>query len=164
MAQGSANSSLAGVVVDTAGGVVPGATVMVKNNATASTFEAVSNTAGAFSIPVLDPGTYTVTVALEGFKTAVINDVRLLAATPASIRATLEVGSVTETVEVKGGTELVQTQSATVSSTITTEQITNLPLVSRNALELRRLPPGRGNVGRARADRRSAACRRTRSA
>ena len=82
MAQGSANSSLAGVVVDTAGGVIPGATVTVKNNATGDTFEAVTNTAGAFSIPVLDPGTYTVTVALEGFKTAVINDVRLLAATP----------------------------------------------------------------------------------
>ena len=55
-AQGSANSSLAGVVVDTAGGVVPGATITVKNNATASTFETVSNSTGAFSIPVLDPG------------------------------------------------------------------------------------------------------------
>ena len=141
-AQGSATSSLAGVVVDTAGGVVPGATVTVKNNATASTFETVSNAAGAFSIPVLDPGTYTVTVALEGFKTAVINDVRLLAATPGSIRATLEVGSLSETVEVKGGTELVQTQSATVSSTITTEQITNLPLVSRNALNFVVFLPG----------------------
>ena len=92
LAQGSANSSLAGVVADAAGGVVPGATVTVKNNATGTTFETVTNTAGAFSIPVLDPGTYTVTVALSGFKTAVINDVRLLAATPGSIRATLEVG------------------------------------------------------------------------
>jgi len=142
LAQGSANSSLAGVVVDAAGGVVPGATVTVRNNATASTFETVSNTAGAFSIPVLDPGTYTVTVALEGFKTAVINDVRLLAATPGSIRATVEVGSLSETVEVRGGTELVQTQSATVSSTITTEQITNLPLVSRNALNFVVFLPG----------------------
>ena len=142
LAQGSAKSSLAGVVVDTAGGVVPGATVTVKNNATARTFETLSNTAGAFSIPVLDPGTYTVTVALDGFKTAVVNDVRLLAATPGSIRATLEVGSLTETVEVKGGTELVQTQSATVSSTITTEQITNLPLVSRNALNFVVFLPG----------------------
>jgi hypothetical protein len=141
-AQGSANSSLAGVVVDTAGGVVPGATVSVKNNATSNTFETVTNTAGAFSIPVLDPGTYTVTVSLDGFKTAVISDVRLLAATPGSLRATLEVGSLSETVEVKGGTELVQTQSATVSSTITTEQIANLPLVSRNALNFVVFLPG----------------------
>ncbi len=142
LAQGSANSSLAGVVLDTAGGVVPGATITVKNNATSSTFETVSNTAGAFSIPVLDPGTYTVTVALDGFKTAVINDVRLLAATPGSLRTTLEVGNLEETVEVRGGTELVQTQSSTVSSTITTEQITNLPLVSRNALNFVVFLPG----------------------
>ena len=59
----------------------------------ARTFDTVTNTAGAFSVPALDPGTYTVTVSLDGFKTAVINDVRLLAATPGSIRATLEVGS-----------------------------------------------------------------------
>ena len=92
LAQGGANSSLTGVVVDGAGGVIPGATVTVKNNATGSTFESVSNTAGAFSIPALDPGTYTVTVSLDGFKTAVISDVRLLASTPGSIRVTLEVG------------------------------------------------------------------------
>ena len=142
LAQGSANSSLAGVVGDAAGGVVPGATITVRNNATGTSFETVSNSAGGFSIPVLDPGTYTVTVALSGFKTAVISDVRLLAATPGSIRATLEVGSLNETVEVKGGTELVQTQSSTVASTITTEQITNLPLVSRNALNFVVFLPG----------------------
>ena len=141
-AQGGATSSLSGVVVDSAGGVVPGATITVKNNATASTFETLSNSTGAFSIPVLDPGTYTVTVALSGFKTVVINDVRLLAATPGSVRAALEVGSLTDTVEVRGGTELVQTQSSTVSSTITTEQITNLPLVSRNALNFVVFLPG----------------------
>jgi Carboxypeptidase regulatory-like domain/TonB-dependent Receptor Plug Domain len=147
LAQGTANSSLAGVVVDSAGGSVPGATVTVKNNATAATFETVSNTAGAFSIPALDPGTYTVTIALSGFRTVVINDVRLLAATPGNVRATLEVGNVTETVEVKGGTELVQTHSSTVSSTITTEQITNLPLVSRNALNFLVFLPGVETAG-----------------
>ena len=55
LAQGSANSSLAGVVVDAAGGVVPGATVMVKNNATARTFETGHNATGAFTIPGARP-------------------------------------------------------------------------------------------------------------
>ena len=119
----------------------------VRNNATASTFETVSNAAGAFSIPVLAPGTYTVTVALEGFKTAVINDVRLLAATPGSIRATLEVGSLSETVEVKGGTELVQTQSATVSSTITTSRSPTCRCLAKRA-ELHRVSSRRGNLRR----------------
>jgi hypothetical protein len=141
-AQGAANSSLAGVVVDSGGGVIPGATVTVKDTATGRSFETASNTSGAFSIPVLDPGTYSVTVALDGFKTAVVNDVRLLAATPGSVKITLEVGNLAETVEVTGGAELVQTRSATVASTITTEQITNLPLVSRNALNFIVFLPG----------------------
>jgi hypothetical protein len=141
-AQGAANSSLAGIVLDTAGGAVPGATVTVKNDATGRTYETASNTTGAFSIPVLDPGTYTVTVALNGFRTTVVTDVRLLAATPANLRVSLEIGALAETVEVKGGAELVQTQTATVASTITTEQITNMPLVSRNALNFIVFLPG----------------------
>jgi hypothetical protein len=141
-AQGTANSALAGIVVDTAGGVVPGANVVVKNNATGGTFETTTNTSGVFSIPALDPGTYTVTISLDGFRAVVINDVRLLAANPGNIKAVLEVGSLSETVEVKGGTELIQTKTATVSSTITTEQIANLPLVSRNALNFVVFMPG----------------------
>ena len=132
-AQGSA-SSLSGVVTDTAGGVVPGATVVVKNTATGVTFEATSGANGAFNVPALDPGVYSVTVSLAGFKTAVINDIRLLTATPASIQAKLEVGALTETVEVKGGSTLVQTTSSAVTSTIAIEQLKELPLVSRNAL------------------------------
>ena len=78
LAQGGATASLSGVVVDPAGGVIPGATVVVKNDATGATFDSVTNGSGAFSVPALDAGTYTVTVSLEGFKTAVVNAVRLV--------------------------------------------------------------------------------------
>lgn len=133
-AQSGATSSLTGTVVDTGGGIVPGASIVIKNNATGTTFEAISNSSGAFSVPALDPGTYTVTVSLAGFKTAVVNEVRLLAARPSEVKVTLEVGALTETVQVAAASELVQTQSSTVTSTITSEQINNLPLSSRNAL------------------------------
>jgi len=139
--QGS-GSTLSGVVTDSGGGVIPGATVVVKNNATNVSQTVVTNAAGAFSVPALNAGTYTVTVSLSGFKTVVISDVRLLAATPAEVKAVLEVGALTETVEVRGGTELVQTQSATVQSTISVEQIKELPLVSRNALYFVSFLPG----------------------
>lgn len=139
---GSAASSLSGVVVDPGGGVVPGASVVVKNNATGVTLDTVTNTAGAFSVPALDPVTYTVTVSLMRFKTAVVTDVKLVAAMPASIKVTLDVGSVSETIEVKGHTDLIQTQSATVSSTIGTDQIKNLPLETRNALNFVTFLPG----------------------
>ena len=130
----STTSSLSGVVYDTGGGVVPGATVDVKNNATGVVTPVITNSAGAFTVPALPIGTYTVTVKLDGFKTFVISDVRLLAGTPAEVKATLEVGTLSETVEVRGGTELIQTQSATVQSTVKVEQISNLPLVTRHAL------------------------------
>ena len=55
-AQGSTTSSISGTVVDSGGGVIPGATVVVKNNATGTTTTAVSNTTGTFSVPALEPG------------------------------------------------------------------------------------------------------------
>jgi hypothetical protein len=67
-AQSSTGSSLSGVVADAGGGVIPGATVIVKNNGTAEAFETVTNSAGAFSVPSLPAGTYTVTVSLAGFR------------------------------------------------------------------------------------------------
>jgi hypothetical protein len=141
-AQGTSASSLAGSVVDADGGAIPGATVVVKNNATGVSVEAVSNSVGQFSFPGLPAGTYTVTVSLTGFKTFVANEVRLVSSRPGAITATLDIGALSETVEVKASSELIQTQSATVSSTLTTEQLTELPLVSRNALYALAMLPG----------------------
>ena len=93
-------STVAGVVRDSAGGVIPGADVVIKHNATGVTTSAVSNSEGAFSFPGVQVGTYTVTVTLQGFKTFVSNDVVLTSGSPASINAVLEVGGVTETVTV----------------------------------------------------------------
>jgi hypothetical protein len=129
-----ATSSIGGVVVDGAGGVIPGATVTVKNVRTGTTFTAFTGPRGRFSVPAVATGTYTVTVALDGFKTAVLNDVVVTVAGPASVRAVLEVGSVTETVNVAAASQIVQTQSTTISSTINTSEIQNLPLNSRNVL------------------------------
>ena len=151
LAQSSSAASLSGVVVDADGGAIPGATVIVKNNATNVTVEAVSNATGRFSFPVLDAGTYTVTVSLTGFKTYVANDLRLLSSRPGQITAKLEIGALTETVEVKASSELVQTQSTAVSSTLTTEQLTELPLVSRNALYAVAMLPGVSTTGGPRA-------------
>jgi hypothetical protein len=141
------SSSITGVVTDSAGGVVPGASVSVQNNATQVKLEAVTNSAGAFSFPALPVGTYTVTVSLTGFKTFVARDVRLLGGQPAAINATLEVGALTEQVEVKSGSELVQTQSTAVKSTLSVEQLSEIPLNSRNALYAVALLPGVATTG-----------------
>src|SRR5688500_7559262 len=146
-AYAQSSATLTGVVVDSAGGVVPGATVSVMNNATKVTLESVSNTAGQFSFPALPVGTYTVTVSLTGFKTFVANEVRLLGGQVGNINATLQVGELSEKIEVKAGSELVQTQSASVSSTLSVEQLSELPLNSRNALYAVALLPGVSTTG-----------------
>ena len=110
-AQGSGTSSLSGVVTDSGGGVIPGANVVVKNTATGVTYEAITTSAGAFNVAALDPGTYSATVSLSGFKTAVVNNIRILTATPAAITVKLDVGALSESVEVVAASSLVQTQS-----------------------------------------------------
>jgi hypothetical protein len=147
LAQGTANSALSGVAVDPAGGAIPGATVVVKNDATGVSLEAITNASGQFSFPSLPPGTYTVTVSLSGFKTFVANSVRLLAARPGDIIAKLEIGALTETVIVKSTTDLIQTQTTAVASTLSVEQLSELPLVSRNALYAVALLPGVATTG-----------------
>src|SRR5437867_5599877 len=108
-AQGSSTASISGVVVDSAGGVVPGADVTVRNNGTAETFTAVTSGQGVFSVPSLITGTYTVTVSLQGFKTAVLNTVVVNAGVPESVRATLEAGGISEQVIVQSTSQIVQT-------------------------------------------------------
>jgi hypothetical protein len=135
-------SRMTGIVTDTAGGVIPGADVEIRHNATGVTTTTVTNHEGVFSFPGIQTGTYTVTVTLEGFKTAVYNDVVLNAGVPTNVNARLEVGGLAETVTVEGATALVQTVSSAVSSTINTTQIESLPLTSRNVLDFVVFLPG----------------------
>ena len=139
---GSTAASLSGTVVDSSGALIPGADIVVQNDATGIKYSALTGDNGAFTIPVLPGGTYTVTVSLMGFKTSALKNITVNAAVPATVRVVLEVGSLEETVTVTGGTEVVQTQSATISTTITANQVNALPLVSRDAMNFITTMPG----------------------
>ncbi|HET7698380.1 MAG TPA: carboxypeptidase-like regulatory domain-containing protein [Vicinamibacterales bacterium] len=149
-AQGGATTSLAGTVTDPSGAVIPGASVVVKNMATAAVSEAVTNTEGQFTVPALNAGTYSVTVSLAGFKTVTVNDVILNAGVPAGVKVTMQVGGIEEQVVVTGGSEVVATQSSTVSTTMSSKQIAALPLTSRNAMDFVVNLPGVNTPGTAR--------------
>lgn len=140
-AQGTTTSSITGTVVDAGGGVIPGATVVV-NTEMGTTFNVVTNAQGVFSVPALQPGTYKVTVSLQGFKTAVIDNVRVIAGNPANVAVRLEVGQLEERVLVRSSTELINSQSATVSSTLNADQLNRMPTASRNALNAVTFLPG----------------------
>src|SRR5215467_8391503 len=148
--QGITTTSLSGAVVDPTGSVISGATIIVKEETTGAEFRTVSAGNGTFSVPALTAGVYSVMVSANGFKQAIIKSVKIDAGIPASVNATLEVGATTDSVVIQGGAEVLQTQSANVSTTITGRQITDLPFTSRDALDLVLLLPGTTTPGRPR--------------
>lgn len=140
--QGGVTSTISGIVTDNTGAVIPGANVVALHKARGVSQEAITNSDGTFAFPSMQPGTYAVTVTLTGFRTVVIDDVVLTTGSPANLRATLEIGTLSEQVTVTSSSEIVQTISSTVSSTITTNQITKLPLTSRSAMDFVTFLPG----------------------
>jgi hypothetical protein len=86
---GGTTAPLTGIVSDATGGILHGAGVLVKNNATGAEFHAVTDDNGRFIVPALNPGTYTVTISLQRFKTLVLPDIQVTAATPAAVKAVM---------------------------------------------------------------------------
>jgi len=142
LAQGGVTATLSGTVTDSSGAVVPGATISAKNKGTASVTTAVSGADGLFTIPALEPGNYTVTVTMQGFATAALPDIELNAGIPATIKPVLSPGGVSESVTVEATTEVLQTAQTSVATTLTQQQITNLPLPGRAAFDLVTFMPG----------------------
>ena len=142
LAQVTTTTRLDGTVTDPQGALVPGAKVEVVQTATGQTFHVTTDDKGYWALPALATGLYKVTVTHEGFKSVTNENVTLDAGVPASVKTTLAVGSTTETVEVTAGTEIVQTNSATVSSTLQGTQINDLPFTSHNVTELIAAQPG----------------------
>ena len=134
-AQATSSGSISGIVVDTNGGGIPGASVLVVSDTTGTKFEAMTNGSGAFNVPALPVGTYKITVSLAGFKNAIVTDVRVQLGIPTNVKATLEVGGITEAVTVTGASaELINTQTATVTATLNMDQIAQIPMPTREVL------------------------------
>ena len=150
-AQVTTSSRLTGVVTDAQGAVIAKAEVVAKNDQTQGTYNAVANDSGSWTIPSIPNGTYTVTIAAAGFKTTVAKDVKVDAGQVASLNTLLEPGGTAEQVVVTGGAEVLQTESATVSTTIEGRQIGELPFSTRDALTLVTTLPGVNSPGVPRA-------------
>ena len=144
-AQVTTTSRLDGTVTDAQGAVVPAAQVVVTQTATSQTFHATADDKGYWVLPSLQTGTYKVTVTHPGFKVATNENVVIDAGVPATVNISLAVGSATETVEVTAGAIIVQTDSATVSSTLQGRQVNDLPFTSHNVTELIASQPGTQN-------------------
>src|SRR5215471_11728387 len=139
----STRGSLSGVVKDPSGAAIANATVVVKNSATNEEAKATTNQLGAFSFPSLAPGKYSATIEAGGFKKTELTEVTVEVNQASAVEVSLEVGAVTEQVTVTGtAQEVINTTTPTLSKTITAKQVNDLPLLSRNPLDLARLQAG----------------------
>jgi hypothetical protein len=145
--QAQTKGSLAGTVTDPAGAVVTGASVELKNNATGATLTTTTGNNGVFNFVNIDPGVYTVTVTNTGFKKAVAGNIEVNVSSPAQVSIALEVGNVGEVVNVTGVQDVINSTSPSLTNVIDTRQVRDLPLPTRNPLDLAALQAGIAVVG-----------------
>lgn len=129
-------------VVSSPDGVLPNATVVVKDANTNREFTVSTKEDGAFLFPQLEFGTYTVTVTAPGFKTFIANEVKIDVGRDYTLNPALEIGSIEESVTVTAGADIITSTTAQVSNTVSPQQILSLPLLTRNPLNLTNLQPG----------------------
>ena len=135
-------ATLSGVVADTSGGAVANATISIKNVATGVVREVPTNSDGFYSAPNLLPGNYEVTVTASGFSTTVQKGIALTVGVQQNLNFSLKIGQVNTKVEVNATPPDVQTTSSTISATVDSTTVRELPLNGRDWTSLATLEPG----------------------
>jgi carboxypeptidase family protein len=136
------NAQVTGVVKDSTGAVLPGATVTARHVETGFTRTAVTESAGEYRLPSLPPGPYSVSVEMQGFNGETRPDIILVIDQTAIINFSLKLATVSETVTVTGESPIVDVTRSDVSTSISSEQIQGLPTASRRWVDLAMLTPG----------------------
>lgn len=131
-----------GSISDGAGGLVPGAMVVLTNKETAQTQQTETNNEGLYRFSNLGPGLYSIAVEKQGYKKTVVDEVKVDAESVRGQDVVLETGGISETVTIEAENTGIQTEDANVRKTISTEEILRLPQVGRDPYELARLAPG----------------------
>jgi Carboxypeptidase regulatory-like domain/TonB dependent receptor len=136
-------ASIQGVVTDSAGAAVSGATVTLHNEETGQDITATTNSEGVYNFNSLPPSRFTVTVEATGFKKKVVQGVGLISEQANSLNVALDVGQVSESVTVNGdAAPLIDTETANLSGTVTAQEFQKLPSFGRDPFQLLQLAPG----------------------
>ena len=138
--------TITGTVTDANGEVVVGATVIIKNIETNISNTVTTNEQGSYTVPLLLPGNYSISVTNEGFKTSTRENINLKVDDRLTVDIQLEIGLTTE-VNIIADTELVERGSVTTGTVITERQITELPLSEGAAYNLATQAPGVSYTG-----------------
>ncbi len=139
----TSSATLRGVVRDTTGAVIPSANVSLKSARTGAERKVQSNGDGIYVFVSVDPGPYTLTVEASNFKKYVQSELIISPSETKGLDVALQVGQTTETINISGtAAEEIKTETGQRSNTISTDQLNNLSLISRNSTELLRILPG----------------------
>jgi Carboxypeptidase regulatory-like domain len=141
--------SISGTVADSSGAVIPKATVILKSDATQTNRDSISNNAGFFNFAAVPPGSYTLTVSADGFRTWEERNIQMTQGGNLGIpNIALQVGTAKQEIEVVSSSEVVvPTDTGAVSQTLNEHMITELAIQGRDAAELMKIMPGMGNAG-----------------
>src|SRR5205823_13796052 len=117
-------ATVSGTVPDPGGAGVPAASIAATNTLTGVVSRTVSDSSGAYVMPSLPPGTYSVSIEKAGFKTRVLTGITLQVAQQATVNVPLEIGEVTTTIDVSAQAPMVESANASVGTVIETQQVT----------------------------------------
>lgn len=136
------NGTISGIVFDPGSRAIPGAQILIVNDATGISYPGRTNSDGIYAVPNLPPGPYRIQVAKSGFKTLIKPDIVLHVEDALAINFTLPIGATSEIVTVQGGAPLINVESASVGTVIDRTFVENLPLNGRSFNTLLQLTPG----------------------
>ncbi len=135
-------TEILGLVKDSSGALVAGAQITVTRVSTGVRTTKTTNAAGEFTFPLLEIGVYTVRAEMAGFKAQNVTDLKLETAQKARVDFVLEIGNVTESVEVVASGAVLETDSSAVGQVIENKRVVDLPLNGRNLIHLAAMVPG----------------------
>ena len=142
-----ATGEITGTVTDPSAAAVSGARITIVNTATSASRVIRTNEAGNYDLPALPPGIYDLKAEFSGFRTAELKGIELQVGEVDRLDIAMQLGSVTDTVEVSGAGVTLETENATIGTVIENKRIVDLPLNGRNPLQLVSLTPGATNNG-----------------
>ncbi len=134
--------AIVGTVTDSSGAAVPNAAIVVANISTGVEYKTQTNQDGQYQVTSLIPGTYSVKASASGFQTAIQDRIEIHVQSRPAADFTLQVGSRTQTMEVKSTTPVLQTETADVGGVVQQQQINDLPLNGRRYADLALLEAG----------------------
>ena len=140
-------STITGRVTDASGAVVPNVTVQILQKDTNITSHAVTNEDGIYRVPSLQPGAYRVTFESQGFKKTVRDDVEIRTGDTLAVDAALQVGQMTESVQVEGTAPLLETETSATRTVMSGTALYELPLYQRYINSTLSLVPGMSSGG-----------------